>query len=242
MPADNDAVDFRSHAVAASEALRRNLPSGLSPEKSGFSYCLERRPSLSRLRTPLKFTAVASLIVGISGVAGGGVIGLLFIKHIIADSPMLLVVALCCSVGGILSMLLPTIVEGRVAYRHLSQRNEKFGLGSPVEGLHVDVENAITYDTMKAVADDVGLIYVYPDSQYVKIAGLSYEYVILRKDVAGLSLHSNGKDVLLSYTVGEERLNLVIVPRSLWAELKRQTLGTSRSFFANIQDALELPD
>ena len=57
-------------------------------------------------------------------------------------------------------------------------------------------------------------------------------------DVVGLSLHSNGKSVLLSYTVGEERLDLAIEPRSVLAELKRQTLGSSRSLFAKMQAAL----
>jgi hypothetical protein len=68
--------------------------------------------------------------------------------------------------------------------------------------------------------------------------GLSYEYVIHSKDVVDLSLHSNEKSVLLSYMVGEERLDLAIAPRSVRAELKRQTLGSSRSLFEKMQDAL----
>jgi hypothetical protein len=42
-PIDNDLADFRSQAVAASEALKRTLQSSVSLEKSGISYCLVRQ-------------------------------------------------------------------------------------------------------------------------------------------------------------------------------------------------------
>jgi hypothetical protein len=58
----------------------------------------------------------------------------------------------------------------------------------------------------------------------------------------GLSLHSKGKTVLLSYVVGDERLDLAILPRSVVAEFKRQTLGSSRSLFLKIQNALKVQE
>src|SRR5206468_2245676 len=94
---DNDLTNFRSRAAAESEAIRRKLPTGLSPEKSGISYCVERQPSLYRLRAPIKIIAVACLVLCISGVATGGIIAFLWKRHIVADNPSLLAIAVCCS-------------------------------------------------------------------------------------------------------------------------------------------------
>jgi hypothetical protein len=235
---DNDLTDFRSRAVAESEAIRRSLRNGSSLERSSISYCVERQPSLSRLRAPIKIIAVACLVLCISGVATGGIIAILSTRHIIADDPSLLAIAACCSVGGILVAFLPTFVERHIVHQHLRQRDEDFGSGAEVRGIHVSLEHASTYGSIKILAEDVGLIYIHPEAHYVKMDGLSYEYVIQSKDVVDLSLHSNEKSVLLSYMVGEERLDLAIAPRSVRAELKRQTLGSSRSLFEKMQDAL----
>jgi hypothetical protein len=235
---DNDLTDFRSRAVAASEAMRRTLPSGLSPEKRGISYCLLRQPSLSRLRAPIKVTAVVSAVLGLSAVAAGGIIGFLLKGHLLTDSPSLPAIALCVSAGGILLMFLPTFVERWIVRQHLSSRDDDFDPGSEREGIHVALEYAPTYGSMKILAEDVGLMFIYPEARYVKINGLSYEYVIQSKDVVDLSLYSNGKSVLLSYAIGEEQLDLAIVPRSLRAELKRQTVGSSPNLFVKMQDAL----
>jgi hypothetical protein len=235
---DNDLIDFRWRAVAASEEMERALRRGLSPQ-SGLSYCLERRPSLSRFRAPIKFTAVACLILGILGIGLGGIIGFLSKRDMIGNDLSLLAIAGCCSVCGILILFLPTFVERFIVRRHLSQQHGDFDSRSEPKGIHVSLEYAPTYGSMKILAEDVGLIYIHPESHYVKIDGLSYEYVIQSKDVVGLSLHSNKKSVLLSYMVDEEQLDLVIVPRSVLAEFKRQTLGSSRSLFGKIQDALE---
>jgi len=90
---DNDRTDFRSQAVAASEAQQRTLPTGVALEKSGISYCLVRQPCLTRFRAPIKVTAVACAILGLAGVATGVIIGLL--------NASLLAIAICCFVGGI---------------------------------------------------------------------------------------------------------------------------------------------
>jgi hypothetical protein len=235
---DTDLKDFRSRAVAASEALRRNLPNGVSPEKAGISYCVARQPTLAPLRTPIKATAVACAILGLSGVAAGAIIAVLLRRHTPAESPGLLATALCCSVGGILLMLLPVFVARWIVRSHLAPRDEVFEADSRDEGIHVALEYAPTYGSMKLLAEDVGLMFIHPNARYVRIDGLSYEYVIQSKDVMDLTLHANGKTVLLSYAIGEEQLELAILPRSLRAELERQTVGSSRSLFQKVHDAL----
>ena len=232
-------TDFRSRAVAASEMMRRNQPSGLSPAKGGVSSCLVRQPDLSRLRAPIKVCAVASPILSLIGVACGGIFFLLMKGTRPADDPTVFAMAVCCTVGGVLSMFLSTYVERLIVRQHLSQREEDSGSGSERKGIHVSLEYAPTYGAMKILAEDVGLLYIHPEAHYVRMNGLSYDYVIQSKDVVRLSLHSNRKSVLLSYTVGDERLDLAIVPRSVRAEFKRQMFGSSRSLFVKIQDALE---
>jgi hypothetical protein len=126
--------------------------------------------------------------------------------------------------------------------RYLSQHTGGITSGSQSEGIHIAVEEASTYGSLKILAEDVGLMYIHPDAHYVRIDGLSYEYVIRSQDVVELSLHANRKTVLISYMIGEERLDLAILPRSIRAELKRQTMGSSRTLFDAMQIALDVPN
>ena len=237
-PIDSDPADFRSQAVAASEALQRTLPRGVSLEKSQISYCLVRQPCLTRLRAPIKVTAVACGVLGLSGVTAGGIIGLLK-RDMLADNASLFAITICCFFGGILLMLLPTYVERWIVRHHLSQPDDDYDSGAESKGIHISLEYALTYSSIKLLAEDVGLIYFHPEDHYVKIDGLSYEYVVQSKDVVDLSLHSDGKSVLLSYRVGEELLELAIAPRGVLPELKRQTVGSSRGLFMKMQAALK---
>jgi hypothetical protein len=231
-------TDFRSRAVAASEMMRRSLPAGLSPERAGISCCLARQPSLARIRKPIKITAVASAVLGLSGLVIGPIIFHLQRGISPAEKPGLAAIAFCCSVGGMLLLFLPLVFERWIVRQQLSRREDATGFGG--KGTHVALEHASTYGSLKMLAEDAGLIYIHPEARYVMISGLSYVYVIQSKDVVGLSLHPNGKTVLLSYAVENEQLDLAILPRSVLAELKRQTLGSSRSLFVKIQDALKV--
>ncbi|HTW94840.1 MAG TPA: hypothetical protein VMD30_08610 [Tepidisphaeraceae bacterium] len=205
-------------------------------EQSGLSFCLPRQPSLSALRTRIKVIAILSAILGFSGILGGVVVAAL-VSHRVGQNSPFLYVALCCSVLGIAIMFVPVMSERRVVRRNLSPAAGNLTSGSAQEGFHVAIENASTVGKPKILAEDVGLMYIYPDATYVKINGLSYDYVIQSKDVAELSLHS-GKTVLLSYRVGHEQLKIAIIPRSIRAELKRQTMGSSQTLLQLIQGTL----
>jgi hypothetical protein len=239
-PTDMDRTDFRAAAVAASESLLDGLSNGLPPEESGNSCCLVRQPDLSRLRRSIKICVAVCAVVGLSGVTIGGVTCLLVSKHLIPESPSLLTIALCCCVGGILTLAIPTFFERRIVRDRLAPTDESFVAGFGPAGVHVSVEDARSYSSMKFLAEDVGLLYVHPREHYVKIDGLSFQYVIQAKDVISLSLHANRKTTLLTYAIGQERLQLAIIPRSLWAEFKRQTAGSSRSLFTKIDEALRV--
>jgi hypothetical protein len=233
-----DLSDFRGRAVAASVTMKRGLSTGVLIEKSGNSYCLHRRPDFSRFRTRIKIVAVTAAIIGIGGLLAGGLI----VKLLDAQNhPRLLALALCCSVGGVATMFFPTFFERRIVRQHLSTQAGNLGSGSALDGFHVSLEYAPTYGAPKILAEDVGLLYLHPEAHYIRIDGLSYEYVIQGKDVVSLVLHRNRKSVLLAYKIGQEQLEIAIVPRSVRAELKRQTMGSSRTLFAGIQFALDTP-
>lgn len=139
-------------------------------------------------------------------------------------------------------MLVPTYVERWIVRHYLSQGDDDLEPGSEVKGIHISLEYAPTYGSLKLLAEDVGLIYIDPETRCLKIDGLSYQYVIQSKDVVDLSLHRDAKSVLLSYLVAEERLDLAIAPRSVRAELKRQAVGSSRNLFSKMRDALRLDE
>lgn len=232
-------TDFRSRAVAVSEMMRRSLSNGLSSENNGVSSCVLRQPSLSHLRAPIKVTVVVSAVLAFLALFGIASIKIFLKGNLPADKSNVQDIAFCCVVGAMLLMFLPTYFERRIVRHHLSQHAEESSSGSHPEGIHVALENALTSGSMKILAEDVGLVYIHPEAHYLEISGLCYDYVIQSRDVINLSLHSNGKSVLLSYMIGNERLDFVIIPRGLLAELKRQTLGSSRSLFSQIQNALE---
>jgi hypothetical protein len=238
-PFDVDQTDFRTRAVAASKAILRRLPSGVSPETSGLSYCRVRDPDCSHLRTPIKVTVLTCAVLGFSGLLFSLVAGpFAAIQKDAEKFGPLLAIAVVCFVGALLVMILPVFVERAIISKALSRRDEDFGSDFDGTGIHISLEDAATERALKILAEDVGLLYIYPEAHYLKIDGLSYEYVVQSKDVVRLALHPNRKNVSLSYTIGEERLDLVVKTRSLQAEYKRQQTGSSRDLFEQMEEAL----
>jgi hypothetical protein len=239
---DDNSADFRAHASAASEVLLRSQRSYLSRNKSGISYCLVQQSGLSQFRALIKVSIVACIVLALSGIAGSGIIGFmtLFLREQrLANNLSLLALAAGCMVGGILSLFLPVFVERSIVRLKLPRRQEDSDPGHAPNGIHVALENAVTHDAMKFLAEDVGLIYIFPEARYVRIDGLSYEYRIQAQDVVELALHWKGKGVLLSYMIGTERLDLLIVPRSVMAEFERQAVGSSPGLLVKMKQALQ---
>lgn len=218
----DDVTDFRQRAAAESKALLSALPIGSSPEKCGVSYCIVREPDLSRLRTPIKIVTVTSPILSLLGAVTITVV----FPHV--HVTMTTALAACCTVS--LLMFLPVFFERAIVYWHLSKRH--------ADGIHVALEYAPTYSPLKILAEDVGLLYVNREAHYVKISGLSYDYIIHSRDVSVLALHRNGKNIYLSYRVGGEQLDFVVLPRSVLAEFKRVTVGGTGILFEKLRDAL----
>lgn len=245
MTSTNDhLLDFRSQAAAASEVLRRSLPSGMSPSEGGISCCFQRAPDHSGLRTPIKIVAVACAILGLGGLFAAAVMMLIsFIqfRRFLSwdDNPVLWFSTVCCGCGALPAMFFPTYFERFIVNTYLRPRGADSGSDLNADGIHVAVENALTCQTMKVLAEDVGYIYVYPRANLVRIEGLSYEYVIQGKDLLNLAIRPSSKFVLLSYAIGDERLDLAIAPRSLRAERKRQLLGSNHNLYNQIADALK---
>jgi hypothetical protein len=234
--------DFRTDAAAArSGAYGKSSLTG-PPLSAGISCCVFKRADVASLRTRIKVVAVLSAIFGIGGVLAGGVLGGLMKYHVLGESTPTVVIAAVCSVGGILTLFVPTYFERWIVRSRLSQSSRRIESGDEPGESHVSVEEATSYGRLKLLAEDVGLLTIHPDFRCARINGLTCEYQIFGKDVVELSLHANGKTVLIGYRIGETQLNLAIVPRSLKAELQRQTTGSSSGLYERIVAALQIPD
>jgi hypothetical protein len=173
--------------------------------------------------------------------ASAGIIGFMSLflgEQRLANNLGLFALAVACFVGGNLSLFIPVFVERFIVRLKLPRHQEDSDPGHEPKGIHVALENAVTHDAMKFLAEDVGLIYIFPEARYVKIDGLSYEYRIQAQDVVELALHWKGKNVLVSYMIGTERLDLLIMQRSIMAEFERQTIGSSPGLLVKMKEAL----
>jgi hypothetical protein len=161
---DGDSADFRARASAASELLLRPPPSYLSRNECHISYCLVRRPDLSQFRTLIKVSIVACIVLALSGIAGAGIIGLIGFMSLFlgqqrfANNLGLFTLLVACIVGGVLSLFLPVFVERMIVRLKLPRRQEDSDPGHEPNGIHVALENAVTHDAMKFLAEDVGLL------------------------------------------------------------------------------------
>jgi len=232
-----DKIDFRAAAAAESAALVGTSPAG----QVTTSCCIPRDADGSALRRRIEVFTIFACIVAIAGVILGGLVGFAMKYGWMAEDLRILGIALACSVGGILVGLAPTWMQEGVVRRHLTKHvGELWGdpLHSP---LHVALEDARTYDRFKVLAEDIGVLLCYPESNCIAVEGVSYRYVIYAKDLLDMKLHPNGRAVLLAYQIGRETLNVAIIRRSVRAELKRQLSGGT-ALFDEIKMALAQAD
>ena len=221
-------ADFRDDAVAASAAAVGSR----RPTEAGRSCCvpsgLDDRPVRRRLKVAVAVAAVG----GVGGLAaGGGLAYALKLGAVPGTRPAFVALA-CCTGLGLFLMFVPTRVERWAVRRHLA------GVAGDDGRDFVSVEPADTYSSLKLLADDLGLVAVHPQSRCVVIHGLGHTYVAYAADVVRLELHANGRAVVLTYDVGPARLDLVVVPRSIRTEFKRQVAGATPSLYARMADAL----
>jgi hypothetical protein len=133
---------------------------------------------------------------------------------------------LACSVGGIGMMLTAAGAARRKVRRHVARRLQ-------LDGRHpiVELEDTTTFSKMKAVTEDLGVALAYPEQRCVVIEGISHRYLIYADDVTLLREvpGPTASGLGIQYLAAGERLDLTLTYQTVWAELKRQTIGARRN-------------
>ncbi len=231
--------DFRARAVKASQAALQSRPQSVqsSPAKAGISYCLPSKGSSQEIRRKIKLIAVLSTLAAPCAWA----IGYWLVKsahhHFFPSDALGAVVITTCWLGGFLLFLVPSIAEKYLITRFIRENDRQFWSELNFRQAHVSIENAATYGRFKFLAEDIGLVLVYPDR--VEIEGVSFRYMILRKDVVELYPHRNNRTVIVTYKIADETLSIAITSRSIFAELKRQLAHARPAMIAWIGESLE---
>ena len=239
---DEFSRDFRFAAITASERALKSLGSraGASPVEAGISYCVRSPVDASALIRMLKALAIGGVFVILAGFGGTAIFIYLAQQHLLPVLPAYIGAA-CCGAIGYLFCFLPTMMEGRLSRKYLQKNLGNFWADKTLTPDFVSIENAHTYNQLKALAEDTGYLLIHPEAHCLEVEAISCRYLIYAADVLDLSLHANGKTILVSYKAAGERLDLAIIPRSIVGEVKHQTLGSGRDRFHRVQQALTLP-
>jgi hypothetical protein len=231
------AKDFRGPAIAASRRALQSLgPAALaSPTEAGISYCIPAPADAAFLVTLLRMNAIFSLSGILMIVVGAGSLG----TSVLPTWAFPLGVA--CWILGTLICFIPTLLEAVLLRRFLRKNLGDLWARKTHKPIHVAIENANTYNRMKVLAEDIGALVIHTDAQCIEIEGIRCRYLIYAADVIGVSLHKNGKTVLVGYLAADELLELAIIPRGILKELQRQTTGSSAGTYHAIAQALVSP-
>lgn len=223
--------DFRDAAVTASVDALAQRP-GVDPLNAGISYCLPALEDKRSALTRFKIAMIIRLVVGLAGLIGGGLLAALMDGPLAGiDESLLLTIAACCSVGGILVLLSAAVGQGRFLRKHLGERyNAVVSIPSPFKPAAVGIEDAATFSKLKAAPEDLVIAVFDVEGRRIIMEGLSHSYLILARDVVTLQEVRGGASVgtRITYNCGGEELSIVLVQENIRHELKRQTIGTSK--------------
>ena len=220
--------------MALRELAASNPAAANEPTLAGVSLCVRAPGDGQAVRRREKVGVILRLIFGFGGLLAGAVLASLSSEKrgpppLGLGKGVVLGAGVACSLGGIGLMLDTPGSQRRRTRRHISRRLRLDGLRPPV----VEVEETATFSKMKAVSEDVGLLLTYPETRCVVIEGLTHRYVIYAADVlqARPVQGSTTTGLGIQYLVGGGRramLDVTLHRQSLWVELKKQTVGSTR--------------
>lgn len=231
--------DFRDAAAAASLAAIYALAGqSADPTQSGLSYCLLRPDNPAPIRRACKYHVVICLLLGFSCLGlSVMVIGNPVARHMPVDP---LIIGLLFSFFGIGCFFAGAFLPRRLLRTHLQRTVGDFWADATLSPIHVNIENARTYQKLKLLPEDLGILLLHPATHCVQIEALSYRYLIYAADVTRLERFKTREQeaVFLSYRIGSEILELAIIPDSLNAAFKRKLLIGDSGLFARLQIVL----
>jgi MFS family permease len=220
--------DFRDRAVEASDRAVRaaNLRPGVDATQAGISYCLRREQSAQALRRILQVQTLMmtglGFLLGIAAVAA----------FVVGQTPWrfsgITLIGAGCAILGIGHLAIAAVLEPRTTALLLRRRLKD---AWPGDGRMLRLENAATYNKLKIIADDGGVVVAHPQSGCVQIEGLSHRYLIYAADITELTiLRREAPEAFnLTYLAGGEPLQLTIIPwqNGLYAEFTAMRAGSN---------------
>lgn len=225
-------IDFREAAVE--ESLRMlKAGGGRTADELGVSLVLPADVSGPRTLRHIARMTLARLIVGIVGIAAGGILACLhqIIEQQWRISDLLLMsIAGVCSLGGIGLLLSNVFFVRRTVRRALAQRHLELLEHSTLRPLCVGVEDCRTFTTMKLAPEDFAYIAFDVARRRLILEGLLFRYVICDRDclTIGQAAGATTTGVQIIFRVGAVVVGITVQHDSIWHELKRQTIGVSQ--------------
>lgn len=215
-------ADFRDGAVAESALQFKEQRQSSFADDTPMSQCTRSDVDPGILRMALKSVALLCAAFALCSAVSGVPLLAVAVTNVHRD---LFLAAVFLMVGAAMSFLAPSLIERVLVRHHLRGRLANHWSDANVAKTFVSVENAETYNKFKLLAEDVGVLLCRTESGFVTLEGIGFRYFVLTGDVVELSLHPNGRAVLLTYKIGATILRLAIVPRGIVMERKRQQMG-----------------
>ena len=214
--------DFREPAAYESQRLITENRGFVPP---GCSLCLPTGADPAVMRGYGRWVLVR-LLLGIAGIAGGGVIAAALGKR--DHSAMFIALAASASIGGIIVLLSNNFFTARFTRRHLGQRWHDL-LALPRDGRPkcVGIEDAHSFSKMKITPEDFGYLIIDSSSHTVTIEGVLYRYIVHGDDVLNIEQRrgTTASAPAINFAVGRAELSIALQDVSLSREFKKQTVG-----------------
>ncbi len=230
------AGDFRDDAVAASRELLQAHRG--DPFTAGVSYCIPGEGSGAEQLQAVRRQGKLALGIGICGFVVGGIIAVIaksggFSK---TNEWPVLAIALACTFTGFAALITMVYRVRRVVRETVSQR-----LGAmPEKPLRVNIEDATTYNQMKVVPDDAGIVLLHPETRCLQIEGITHRYLVHAADVADITMASGSesRSVRVVYRIGQTLLGITIVPDAIGKQVWSGLTGSMGTFFDAVKQCI----
>ena len=203
--------DFRDRAVAASlAAIRRAGGSTADASSAGTSYCLPRAENTRGIRAMLRCNALAIVFVALPAIAMSPLF--LVPASPLAHDPWSMALGIALAIGGLGLLVSLPPNEARIVQRHIVRTVGDYRLDPNAPSYPVRVEDTHTWQKLKAIAEDLGVIRLFAESRCVQIEGVFYRYLIYANDVKRIEQVRSGTNekVHVTYQIGSEVLELTL--------------------------------
>jgi hypothetical protein len=230
------AGDFRSEAVEASQVLL--APVAGDAEAVTLSSCTRIHDDANdevcrRFRRAMRFGTIFAISIGMLAVLVGGV-GMLLGEEL----------GVLIAVGLLLGVLLFSGVSIEWRDRKVRRLVSARGVELTPRIRCIRIENALTYNSLKVVPEDLAMVCVDPARHCVRLEGLSHRYIIYAADVTHLAVRRmpGQCSTAITYRIGAMQLALTLAEsQSNVFELLLQAVGRVPRLHRVLVEALTAP-